>query len=694
MKHLYALVVTFLWLGNAFAQEFEYPVSRKVEIADTYHEKYKVKDEYRWLEELNGPDVNVWLESQRKLSNKFLTKVEFKYNTLEMLNKFGYTRFDYPQKAGKYYFQYGTYNSLAVPALFYQSSLIDNPRVLVDPNYISKKENISIEGYALSKDSELLAYQFSRNGSDWAEVHVVSMKDAVQLKDHLVNVKFSNLAWKDNGFFYSTFKREDALGKTLGQKVYYHKVGTSQSEDKLIFERQNPAIEFDFLTTSDERFFILKEKNEQAGKRNIFYIDYQAAQPTLKPLLTNLTYTVNILDARNGKFIAATGVDSNTGSVVEIDPANPLKWNTISPGFSKAVLLDATPLQDKLITVYQSNQRPIISVFSYEGKPLYNLEMPVGTSVGGFRGAAQDQELLFHYGSYTLPPVVYNFNVANFERKVFRQTTINFLTEGIEYKEVEFSGKDGTKIPMILVYEKGLKLDGKNPVILEAYGGFGVIEQPSFDPGVVYFIKKGGVYAFANIRGGGDLGADWARQGRGARKQNSFDDFISAAEYLIKSGYTSPSKLAITGASNGGLVVAAAAIQRPDLFKAVVPVVAPLDMIRFEKFTVGHWHTDEYGTVANNDGFLRLQGYSPYHNIKEEVNYPAMLIMTSENDERVPPFHSYKFAARLQSRKAQKNPILLRVTANAGHQGGVTRSSRFNEKAEKFGFIMQMLDSQ
>ena len=287
--------------------------------------------------------------------------------------------------------------------------------------------------------------------------------------------------------------------------------------------------------------------------------------------------------------------------------------------------------------------------------------------------------------------MVYKFNIRTFKKELTKQTSVNFDFNAIEYKEVEYKSKDSVAISMILVYEKGLKLDGNNPVILEAYGGFGSVNEPSFDPGIVYFIKSGGIYAFANIRGGGDNGEKWAMDGRGNNKQNSFDDFIAAAEYLIANKYTDKDKLASTGSSNGGLVVAVAAVQRPDLFKAVVPVVAPLDMLRFEKFTVGHWHSDEYGTVKDSVSFSKLYGYSPYHNIQEGINYPAMLILTSDNDDRVPPFHSYKFAAELQSRTAQKNPILLKSEKNSGHSGASTFFSALREKADIYGFIMNEL---
>jgi prolyl oligopeptidase len=320
--------------------------------------------------------------------------------------------------------------------------------------------------------------------------------------------------------------------------------------------------------------------------------------------------------------------------------------------------------------------------------------LPVATSVSGFYGNKDDEEVLFNFESYTIPKVVYKFNINTFKKELTKHTAVSFDFKNIEYKEVECLSSDSVRIPMVLVYRKGLVLDGSNPTILSAYGGFGAISQPLFNPGIVYFVNNGGVYAFANIRGGGDKGINWALAGRGDNKQKSFDDFITAAEFLIENKYTNSQKLAATGGSNGGLVVAAAAIQRPDLFKVVVPIVAPFDMIRFENFTIGHFHSDEYGTVSDSSSFQKLYSYSPYHNIKEDVNYPTMLVITSENDDRVPPFHSYKFVAKLQSRVAQKNPIILKVREKAGHNGATSFRANLREKAELYGFILNELQNK
>lgn len=694
MKLLLTLFIILVICKVSFSQSpLELDKSENIAV-DTFFNDFIIEDKYRWLESTDSEKVKKWIEEQNKNSKHFLSKATTKTHAFSSIDRYAYTQYENPVKQGDYYFTYAYYNNLGVPALFYRTSLKFNPELIVDPNYISKKDKIRLRGFKVSKDSKLLAYQFSRNGSDWCELKVVSLKTALHKDDHLQNLKFSNIAWKDDGFFYSTYNRTDKFGKTLGQQIYYHKIGTPQSEDKLIFKRNNPSTHFSFKTTSNERFFIIKEFNEDRGVRNFFYIDYQSDNPTLKPLLTNVKYALSILDSREGKFIAETTHNAKNGSVVEIDPQKPFNWRVIAPAFSKALLLESTPLNDKIINVYQSNQHPILSVIDYNGEVLYNLEFPGATSVRGFSGKPDDEELLFNYSSYTIPPIVYKFNTKTFERKLVQQTKVNFDFNQIKYTETEYLARDSTKVPIILVHRKDLELDGENPTILKAYGGFGAISLPSFDPGIVYFVLNNGVFAFANIRGGGDFGASWAKQGRGLNKQTSINDFIDAAQFLINSAYTSPSKLGATGGSNGGLVVAAAGIQRPDLFKAVVPVVAPTDMIRFEKFTVGHLHVDEYGSIQDSLGFRSLLAYSPLHNIKREINYPSMLIMTSDNDDRVPPFHSYKFAASLQERTAQKNPIILRVEKNSGHYGASTFLTTIREKAHLYGFIMNAIKNE
>lgn len=690
------LIISALYLlisFPAFSQGYEKIVTQETIVTDTFFNEFIIEDSYRWIENTNSPKVKEWLEIQKNSSQNYLSKCINKSDAFALIDRYSYTEYEHPRKIGDFYYTYAYYENIGVPALFSQHSLKDERILLVDPNYISRKDRILLKGISQSKNASYLAYQFNRNGSDWHELKVISPKTGIHFSDHLTGLKFSDISWKDDGFFYSTFYQDDIFGVTQGQRVFYHKIGDEQRNDSLIFERiNNPATTFDYLTTSDERFFILKERNEKTGRYNIFYIDYTSKAPVLKPLIPNLKFNLDIIDNYGNNFLAVTYYESGNGCVVEIDPSNPYKWQTIVPEQMEALLLKTIPFDDRIVLVYQLNQHPLINVYDYKGSLLYELELPIATSVTGFSGKSSDEELLFSFSSYTIPPVVYKFNIKTFKRELVERTAVTFDFNSIEYTEVNYTSSDSVLVPMIIIHDKNIKLDGSNPTILKAYGGFGVVSSPSFDPGIVYFLKKGGVFAFANIRGGGDKGVEWARAGRGKYKQNSFDDFIAAAEYLIEKKYTNSNKLAATGASNGGLVVAAASVQRPDLFRAAVPIVAPLDMIRFEKFTVGHWHIDEYGTVNDSLSFLSLKSYSPYHNIKKEVNYPSMLIVTSDNDDRVPPFHSYKFAALLQSRECQTNPIILKVEEDAGHSGASSLLNSIRTKAQVYGFIMNELE--
>lgn len=695
MKVRIFVILFYCLVEHILAQGIQYPIARKSEIVDTFFNNYFIKDEYRWLEDVDCEEAKSWRIEEENISKKYLSRASNQNSSLTTIDKYAYTEYSNPLKKGNYYFKKMIYDNLTSPALYFQYSLNDeDEKLLVDPNFISNKDKITLKNYSVSKNSEWLVYEYSRNGSDWAEARIVSLKTGIEKKDHLTNLKFSEIAWKNDGFYYCTFPQTDKFSATKGQKVFYHKLGDEQFKDSLIFQRNDTNNEFDFFTTSDERFFILTDHNVKTEAISIFYIDFNSKEPHLLPFLTNLKYNLNILDNHDDKFIAYTDYKANNGALVELDPANPYKWKTIIPEFTKAQLLNIIPLKDKIIAIYQTNYHPLMLLVNYEGEELFKMAFPVGTSVGEFSGNSGDEELLYNYTSYTIPPIVYKFNTKTYSRKLTNSTQVNFDYDKIEYKETEYEGKDGTKIPLLLIYKKGIKLDGSNPCLLNAYGGFGIIQRAQFDPGIVYFVEEGGIYAFANIRGGGDGGKSWSDAGSGLNKQTSFDDFISAAEYLIKSGYTNSKKLASTGGSNGGLVVAASAIQRPDLFKVVVPNVAPLDMLRFEKFTVGHFHIDEYGSTEDSLSFTKLLSFSPLHSIKEDINYPAFLVMTSDNDDRVPPLHSYKFVARLQNRKAQTNPILLRVEKKAGHNGGNNLVSWLKEDGDKYGFIMKILNEK
>ena len=693
MRTLFLFIILTISLSS-FSQDYNPIPTHQKEIVDTFFSVHIIEDNFRWLEKTEAPATTEWVSKQNEMSGKWLKKVERESNSYNEIFTNKQVRYNFPWKVGEYFFSSVYRDTRIGSTLLINTSRNKKTRkILIDPyNDISRKDKISISSYSVSKNSDLLAYQYTRNGSDWHEIGVVRLPSGKHLEDHLTGVKFSDLAWQGNGFFYSVFDQEGKFGQTSGKKVFYHKIGNTQEMDELIFERpEKPWINFDFQTTSDEHFFVLVETDERNGKTNVFYKDYHSHQPFLRPLITNFDRSLQIVDSRNGKFIALTSDKSGSNRVVEIDPEKPLQWREIVPPFSDGVLMDVVTYNDRMVLTLQSDNQPILLVMGYDGSVLHQAKFPFISSIHALEGEPDEDLVRFILTSWTVPPVVYEFNIKSFEKEIVERTEVPFDFEQFEYTRVEYESEKGVQVPLVLVHKKEMELNGNNPVLLNAYGGFGVVSTPSYRSEIIHFVEHGGIFAFANIRGGGDKGPKWATAGKGKNKQNSFDDFIAAAEYLIDQNYTNPDLLAATGASNGGLVVAAAAVQRPDLFRAVVPVVAPSDMIRFEQFTVGHWLRDEYGTVTDSTSFCRLKNYSPLHNIREEVNYPSMLVVTSENDDRVPPFHSYKFVARLQNRETQTNPVLLKVEEGAGHYGGLTYSSRIQKGADIYSFIMHEL---
>ena len=673
------------------AQSLTYPPAKESATVDTFYHHYIVPDPYRWMEDLNSPELKEWIKEENDLSGKYLRKADNQYDSKARIDQYSYAKYKVVRRMGKYYFGYGYYNNVGVAALFFKESLKGYWNLLVDPNYISSRDNITIDYYRPDKDSKLLAYEYSRNGSDWAEANIVSLQSGHHLKDHLVNLKFSPLAWRGDGFYYSRYPKEERLEKTLNQEVYYHKVGTPQEEDQLIFKRNDPTRRFYINTTSNERFFILKEEVPSSDTYNIFYIDFTDPNPILKPLLMKFPDDINIIGAYHGKLIAKTWHNSQNGIVVEIDPKNPYQWKTLVPEFPNSILTNVILTKDKLVVAHQSPFQPVLSVYDYNGQLLNSKELMLGTDVSGFYESVNEDELYYYLSGFTLPRVLFSMNLNNYELKPFEKTEVSFDYEDIVVNRAFYTARDSAKVPIFLVYMKNIEKNGNNPMLLEAYGGFGVLSIPHFDPGIIFFLKKGGIFAYAGIRGGGDMGSDWALAGRDLHKQTCINDFIDGAKWLISQQYTNPSKLAISGGSHGGMLVAAAAIQQPGLFKAVVPQVGAFDMLRLEKFTVGNLNTYEFGTVTDSIEFVNLLNYSPLQNIRPNVDYPAMLIMTSDNDERVPPFQSYKFAAALQNRPAQTHPILLRIEKKAGHYGSNTLFDDIDATADKYGFILSQL---
>ncbi len=693
MKELLLCLACALFFAIALdGQPIEYPNIKPGNHLDTLFNQI-ITDKFRSLEDPNSSSTQTWLEAQEQLAKKELRKADAEINSFGRMDHFAYTRYTSLTKKRAYYYAL-YYTAGGTPGVYYQKSPKGDPELLVDPLQISTKDQIRIDSYEPSKDSKYLAIEYSRNGSDWKEIKVMDIKSGKFLDDRLKNVKYSSIAWRGHGFYYTKYPDHD-LGQALGAEVYYHKVGEPQLKDELIFKRKDaPENSFSVLTTDDEQFMILVEHDRRNGLGNIFCHDFEAEIPGLRPLLMKLSgeEQLNILGSHKGKLIALSYKDADQGMLISIDPEEPRKWKTVVPEIPDASAEEILLLEEKILVKYLTEGIEKILFFDYSGSPLQSIDIPFGYSADNFSGEYLDKKLIFAYSGYTQPKLVYQLDLESYKMKPLGQTLVNFDPSDFARKQLDLPSTDGTMIPVHIFYKKNMDFSKPHPTLLSAYGGFGIVVKAHFQPGIVHFLEEGGIYAVARIRGGGEKGLEWARQGRGKNKQQSFDDFIAAAEYLIDQNYTSPDQLAIKGTSNGGLVVAVAMTQRPELFKVVVPIVSPFDMLRFQKFTVGHFHTGEYGAVEDSLGFQSLLSYSPLHNIEEQINYPATLIMTGENDDRVPPLHSYKFAAKLQSRPAQKNPVLLRVAKDAGHYGTFSSfHASLQERAQIYDFILYHL---
>lgn len=475
----------------------------------------------------------------------------------------------------------------------------------------------------------------------------------------------------------------------MNQEVHYHVLGHPQSDDPVVFRRpQRPTTEIDIQVSSDERFCIIRERDQSTGVLNYFLRDANTPDAPLRLFLRKPKRSLSILDSHEGALYAVTSLDDNSYTVVRINPDAPLAWEQVLPSVDGGLLRDAMLFDKYIAAVFQTGAEQKLVFFSYAGDIQHVVKIPPHYVFGPLRGNKYDRDLIYYYESYFLPPVVSRLDLKTFDNDLVEKTTVTYDATDFDSREVDFPSKDGTLVPMTILFKKGLKLNGENPTLLSAYGGFGIVSDPDCDPGVLYFLSKGGVYAFAKVRGGGEKGVQWHKAGKGANKQNTFDDFIAAAEYLIREKYTAPRHLAITGASHGGLVVGAAMTQRPELFRVAVPVVGVFDMLRFERFTVGDFHTGEFGSVKTEAEFKRLLSYSPLHQIKPGVNYPATLIVTAENDDRVPPLHAYKFAAALQQNPGQTNPVLLAVRKESGHYLANTAGDRIQHEADVYSFIL------
>ena len=677
-----------------------YPKTKTVKQIDDYH-GVKVKDHYRWLENPDSPETKAWVEAQNEVTFGFLEQISERETIRKRLTDlWDYEKYGIPIKRGERYFYFKNDGLQNQSVLYTLEDLNDEPKVLLDPNQFSEDGTIALSGIAISDNGQFVAYGISKSGSDWQEWQLKNVETGEDFSDHLQWIKFSSATWtKDNeGFFYSRYDAPPE-GKQLEeanyyQKLYYHRLGTEQTEDILIYERPDQKEwMFDADVTEDGRYLIISVSKGTDPKNLVFYQDLEDENATIKELVSDFIGNFSFVEYEGSLFWFRTDYNAPKGRLIGIDinQPEPENWQEIIPENEKT-LEGISVLNHQFILDYLQDARSKLQIHHLNGDYIKDIELPAIGSVGGFNGKREDTETFYAFTSFTTPTTIYRYNLETGESTLFRQPTVSFNPENYETRQVFYRSKDGTQIPMFITHKKGLFLDGNNPTLLYAYGGFNISLTPSFSVSRLVWMEMGGVYAVPNLRGGGEYGEEWHQAGTKLNKQNVFDDFISAAEWLIENRYTSSQKLAISGGSNGGLLVGACMTQRPDLFGAALPAVGVLDMLRFHKFTIGWAWCSDYGSPDNPEEFEALYAYSPLHNLKAETVYPSTLITTADHDDRVVPAHSFKFAAALQAAHGGDNPVLIRIETKAGHGAGKPTSKRIEEVTDQLGFLTAVLE--
>jgi prolyl oligopeptidase len=685
---------------HSIGQKLQYPHAKKVDQVDTYF-GVKVADPYRWLEDENSPATKEWVEAENKVTFAYLEKIPFRQQLRERLEKlFDYPKYSAPFKKGEYFFFSKNDGLQNQSVLYRQMGLDGKPEVVLDPNTFSEDGTTRLSSFSLSKDGKYAAYGISRGGSDWQELYVMEMAGLTRLPDSLRWIKFSGAAWRGNGFYYSRYpapgKGKELTTKNVFQSVYYHRVGTPQSSDELIYEDKAHPERFHFVgTTEDERFALLSVSDESTGKKGnaLFFRDDSKEEKAFRPIVSEIgDDSYGVVDNIGDRLLIRTDNNAPNGKVLLFDPTHPEEknWKEILPEKPEP-LRGVGTAGGKLFATYLKDVTTRAYVYSLDGKLENEIGLPALGIAGGFRGEKDQTFVFYTFTSFTFPPTIYRYDIATRTSTLFRAPEIpEFNSADYETRQVFYKSKDGTGVPMFIVHKKGLLLDGKNPTLLYGYGGFNITTSPSFNALRLALLEQGFVYASANIRGGGEYGEKWHEAGTKLKKQNVFDDFIAAAEYLIANKYTSSAKLAIQGASNGGLLVGAVINQRPELLKVAIPQVGVMDMLRFHKFTIGWNWIPDYGSSDNEEQFKALYRYSPLQNIRQGAKYPATLVTTADHDDRVVPAHSFKYIATLQEKNGSDEPILIRIETRAGH-GGSSTTKAIEQLADIYSFIFYNL---
>jgi prolyl oligopeptidase len=700
MKNLYtfSLCATLALAGcqskqsQLMQQPLTYPTTKTVTQEDDYF-GVKVQDSYRWLEDGKSDEVAAWVTSQNTLTFDYLKKIPFRDSIKSRLEKiWNYERYSAPFKMGNRYFFYKNNGLQNQSILYVQDKLEATPQVLLDPNTLSNDGTVALSTVAVSKDGKYLAYMIARAGSDWNEAYVMEIETKKILEDKLEWLKYSGISWYKNGFFYSRYEKPEQGAElqamNFNHKVYYHQIGKPQSEDELVYEdKEHKERGFGTMVTDDERFLILSGWEGTSGNTLLAKDLTKEKNPFVK-LVDDLKNDHDVIDNEGEELLILTNRNAPNKRLTKVKLSTPDNWLDIIPENPKTALEKVSKAGTKLFAFYLEDAKTKILQYNYNGKLEKEVQLPNMGTAAGLDGGKEDKEAFYTFTSYTTPITIYHYDITTGKSTVFRQTQAGINPENYEMKQVFYPSKDGTKVPMFIVHKKGLNLDGKNPTYLYAYGGFNVNILPAFSIKYVYWLENNGVLAIPNLRGGGEYGEAWHKGGMLENKQNVFDDFIAAAEYLINNQYTSKERLAIAGGSNGGLLVGATMTQRPDLCKVALPAVGVLDMLRFHRFTIGRAWITEYGCADSSKvQFENLYKYSPLHNIKPDTEYPATMVITADHDDRVVPLHSFKFISALQANQKGTNPVLIRIETKAGHGAGKPTSKIIEEWADVVAFM-------
>jgi prolyl oligopeptidase len=694
MKRFIFICILFASAPLVLSAQLKYPTPEKGNVVDDYFGT-KVSDPYRWMEDVDAPKTKEWVEEENKLTHSYLEKIPYRDKIKKRMEEiWNFPKYSSPQKFGKYYLFYKNDGLQPQSVLYIQEGAGGTPRVLIDPNTLSTDGTVALNGISASLNDKYLAYWTAKSGSDWQEIEVLDLATGKKLDDHIKWNKFGGANWYKDGFFYAHFDEPKGNEMTAANefgKAYYHKLGTPQSADELIYEdKTNGKRTPEVGATEDERYLQLYI-SEAGQKGNLLYVkDMTTPDRGWMPVVTAFGNETGVIESLGDKLFLQTNINAPKNRVVmtSITDLSQKDWRDVIPE-DKNVLESVSMVGGKLICKYMQDASNHVYLYDLHGNKLREIALPSFGSAYGFSGKKKDMEVFYTFTSFTYPPSIYRYDLEANVSTLFRASEVKFDPSGYEAKQVFYTSKDGTKVPMFIVQKKGLKMDGTNPCFLYAYGGFGISLTPGFNTLRLILLENGVIFAMPNLRGGGEYGEDWHDAGTKLKKQNVFDDFIAAADYLCKEKYTSHEKIAIAGGSNGGLLVGAVMTERPDICKVALPAVGVMDMLRYHKFTIGaHWASD-YGTSDDNkEMFEYLYHYSPLNNIKS-VSYPATFVTTADHDDRVVPAHSFKFTAMLQEKggPVSKNPLLIRVETKAGHGGGKPTAKIIEESADEDAFM-------